>query len=57
MPKEKYSFAPEIFAHAQRIGKHFNLYEKACFQTQIKEARWDDEDPAMDGQDRSRRRV
>ena len=25
MPKEKYSFAPEIFEHAQRIGKHFNL--------------------------------
>ena len=44
IPKEKYSFAPEIFEHAQRIGKHFNLYERACFQTQIKEARWDDED-------------
>ena len=44
MPKEKYSFAPEIFAHAQRIGKHFNLYEKACFQTQVKEARWNDDE-------------
>ena len=43
IPKERYSFAPEIFAHAQRIGKHFNLYEKACFQTRINEARWDDE--------------
>jgi cyclohexanone monooxygenase len=43
MPKEKYSFQPEIFEHAQRIGKHFRLYEKACFQTQIKEARWDEE--------------
>ena len=43
IPKERYSFAPEIFAHAQRIGKHFHLYEKACFQTRIKEARWDDE--------------
>jgi cyclohexanone monooxygenase len=43
IPKEKYSFAPEIFAHAQRIGKHFNLYEKACFQTQINAARWDEE--------------
>jgi cation diffusion facilitator CzcD-associated flavoprotein CzcO len=43
IPKEKYSFAPEIFEHAQRIGKHFNLYERACFQTQIKEARWDDD--------------
>jgi len=43
IPKEKYSFAPEIFEHAQRIGKHFNLYRRACFQTQIKEARWDDD--------------
>ena len=44
MPKEKYSFAPEIFEHAQRIGKHFNLYERACFQTQVRQARWNDED-------------
>src|ERR1700688_49344 len=44
IPKEKYSFAPEIFEHAKRIGKHFNLYDKACFQTQVREARWDDKD-------------
>ena len=44
IPKEKYSFAPEIFAHAQRIGKHFNLYERTCFQTQVRDARWDDEE-------------
>jgi cation diffusion facilitator CzcD-associated flavoprotein CzcO len=44
IPKEKYSFAPEIFEHAQRIGKHFNLYKHACFQTQVKEARWDNEE-------------
>ncbi len=43
MPKEKYSFAPEIFEHAQRIGRHFNLYEKTCFQTQIKETRWNED--------------
>jgi cyclohexanone monooxygenase len=43
IPKERYSFAPEIFAHAQRIGKQYNLYERACFQTRIKEARWDEE--------------
>lgn len=43
IPKERYSFAPEIFAHAQRIGQRFHLYEKACFQTKIKEARWDDQ--------------
>ena len=43
MPKEKYSYAPEIFAHAQRIGRHFKLYERACFQTQIKSATWHEE--------------
>jgi cation diffusion facilitator CzcD-associated flavoprotein CzcO len=43
MPKEKYSFAPEIFEHAQRIGNHFKLYERACFQTQVREMRWDDD--------------
>src|SRR5262245_43343054 len=43
MPKEKYSFAPEIFAHAQRIGRHFKLYDRACFQTQMKEARWNED--------------
>ena len=44
IPKEKYSFAPEIFAHAQRIGRHFNLYGRTCFQTQFRDARWSDED-------------
>jgi cyclohexanone monooxygenase len=44
IPKEKYSFAPEIFEHAKRIGSHFNLYERACFQTQVKDARWDDKE-------------
>src|SRR5215471_1450470 len=43
LPKERYSFAPEIFAHAQRIGKHYKLYERACFQTKVNEARWDEE--------------
>src|SRR5215471_2248686 len=43
IPKERYSFAPEIFAHAQRIGKHYKLYERACFQTKVREARWDEE--------------
>src|SRR5580692_2441265 len=40
MPKEKYSFAPEILEHSRRIGKKFDLYRDACFQTQIKEIRW-----------------
>ncbi|MGE0859683.1 MAG: flavin-containing monooxygenase [Gammaproteobacteria bacterium] len=40
IPKEKYSYAPEILEHAQRIGKHFDLYPRTCFQTQIKTVRW-----------------
>ncbi len=40
LPKEKYSYAPEILAHARRIGEHFDLYKDACFQTQISELRW-----------------
>ena len=33
MPKEKYSFVSEIFDHAQRIGQHYDLYERTHFQT------------------------
>jgi cyclohexanone monooxygenase len=40
IPKEKYSFAAEIREHAHRIGEHFDLYAKACFQTEIREMRW-----------------
>ena len=43
MPKEKYSFAPEIFEHSQRIANAFNLYEAACFQTKVTELRWDED--------------
>ena len=43
IPKERYSFAPEIFAHAQRIGKHYDLYSRTCFQTKVEQASWDDE--------------
>jgi cyclohexanone monooxygenase len=40
LPKEKYSFANEIRAHARRIGETFDLYGAACFQTEITELRW-----------------
>ena len=43
MPKEKYSFAPEIYEHTQRIAKHFDLYPRAVFQTRITEVRWDED--------------
>ena len=42
MPKEKYTHAPEILAHSSNIGKHFDLYNKALFQTQVTEMQWDD---------------
>jgi cyclohexanone monooxygenase len=40
MPKEKYSYAPEIYEHSQRIAKVFDLYETAIFQTKVTELRW-----------------
>jgi cyclohexanone monooxygenase len=40
MPKEKYSFAPEIFAHTRRIGEYFGLYDNAIFETRATEVRW-----------------
>lgn len=43
VPKEKYSRAPEILAHSQAIGRHFDLYRNACFQTEVTEIRWDDD--------------
>jgi cation diffusion facilitator CzcD-associated flavoprotein CzcO len=42
IPKEKYSFAPEILEHARRIGEKFDLYRNACFQTQIKAITWNE---------------
>jgi len=44
IPKEKYSRAPEILAHSQAIGRHFDLYRNACFQTEVTEVRWDEND-------------
>jgi cyclohexanone monooxygenase len=42
IPTEKYAKAPEILAHSQRIGRHFDLYRDALFQTQVTELRWDE---------------
>ena len=40
MPVAKYAKAPEILAHTQRIGRHFDLYPAALFQTEITGMRW-----------------
>ena len=42
MPTAKYARAPELLEHSRRIGRHFNLYEKATFQTEISDTRWDE---------------
>jgi cyclohexanone monooxygenase len=43
VPKEKYTRAPEILSHSSAIGKKFDLYENACFQTEVTDLRWDEE--------------
>jgi cyclohexanone monooxygenase len=42
VPKEKYSRAPEILAHSQAIGRKYDLYRDACFQTEVTGLRWDE---------------
>src|SRR3984957_17031224 len=41
IPKEKYSYASEIFEHSQRIGREYRLYDTALLQTRVKALRWD----------------
>jgi len=43
MPRERYSYGPEIFEYCQLIGRHFGLYEHALFGTVIESLRWDEE--------------
>ncbi len=40
MPKNKYAYAPEIFAHCKRIATHYNFYENACLQTEVIGMEW-----------------
>jgi cyclohexanone monooxygenase len=42
IPTAKYAKAPELVAHCQRIGRHFDLYRRAFFQTAITGMRWDE---------------
>ncbi|MBJ7426778.1 MAG: NAD(P)/FAD-dependent oxidoreductase, partial [Ilumatobacteraceae bacterium] len=42
MPTEKYAKAPEIFAYCQLLGRTFDLYRAALFQTEIADMRWDE---------------
>ena len=42
LPSEKYARAPEILAHSQAIGRTFDLYRGALFQTEVTALRWDE---------------
>jgi len=42
VPKEKYSFGPEILEYLQQLADRYNLYQSARFQTQVQEGCWDE---------------
>ncbi|MFF3754650.1 flavin-containing monooxygenase [Streptomyces sp. NPDC002018] len=44
IPKWKYAPGEEIRQHAQAIGRSFDLYRDACFQTRATGLRWDEND-------------
>ena len=43
MPHEKYARAPEILEHCHRIGKQYDLYDKALFHTRVTQLAWDED--------------
>lgn len=40
VPTERYAGGPEIWEHARRIGRRYQLYSKALFQTRVTNIRW-----------------
>ncbi|MFM7069715.1 MAG: flavin-containing monooxygenase, partial [Actinomycetes bacterium] len=43
MPTEKYASASEIFGYCQLLGRHFDLYDRALFQTEVDSLTWDED--------------
>jgi cyclohexanone monooxygenase len=43
MPTKKYAHAQEIFEYAQRLGRHFDMYPHALFQTEVTGMSWDED--------------
>ena len=43
IPTQKYVGAPEIFEHTRAIGRHYGLYDKALFRTEVRALRWVEE--------------
>ncbi|MFI6542529.1 flavin-containing monooxygenase [Streptomyces prunicolor] len=44
LPGWKYAPGEEIRQHSRAIGRHFDLYRDACFQTQVTELTWDEDE-------------
>jgi cyclohexanone monooxygenase len=42
VPSERYAEGAEIFAHCQAIGRHYDLYRRALFQTKVTRIAWDE---------------
>ena len=42
MPTEKYAHSKELLRHAEMIGKRWDLYSKALFQTEVNSITWDE---------------
>lgn len=42
VPKERYASGGEIYAHCQAMGRHFDLYKQALFQTKVTGLGWDE---------------
>jgi len=40
MPTKRFASGAEVLGHVQRIGRHFDLYRTALFQTTVTAARW-----------------
>jgi cation diffusion facilitator CzcD-associated flavoprotein CzcO len=42
MPTEKYAHSKELLHHSEMIGRHYGLYERTLFQTEVHSLTWDE---------------
>ncbi|MDF3310577.1 NAD(P)/FAD-dependent oxidoreductase [Rhodococcus sp. T2V] len=43
IPTQRYADGAELYEHTQRLGKHFDLYRSALFQTIVTSVTWDND--------------
>lgn len=43
LPSDKYARGSEIREHIVRVAEHYDLYPRACFQTEVKGVTWQEE--------------